>query len=37
MRIGKKAKDFDFKRETVEGVTRLVCTSRNQTIPLNGK
>jgi hypothetical protein len=37
MRLGKKGKDFDLKKETIEGVTRLVCTSRNQEMQLNGK
>jgi hypothetical protein len=37
MRLGKKAKDLDYKREIVNGVSRLVCTSRNHVIPLNGE
>lgn len=37
MRIGKKSKDSDYKKENVDSVTRLVCTSRNHNTPLNGK
>ena len=34
---GKKAKDSDQKKETIDGLTRLVCTSRTQDVPLKGK
>jgi hypothetical protein len=34
MRLGKKSKDHDHKKETVDGLTRLVCTSRTQDVPL---
>ncbi len=37
MRLSKKSKESDNKRETVEGLTRLVCTSRYHNIPLDGK
>ena len=33
---GKKAKDQDSKREIIDGLTRLVCTSRTQDVPLKG-
>jgi hypothetical protein len=36
MRLSKKSKESDNKRETVEGLTRLVCTSRYHNIPLDG-
>ena len=33
---GKKAKDQDHKKEVIDGLTRLVCTSRTQDVPLKG-
>jgi hypothetical protein len=35
MRLGKKSKESEHK-ETLDGLTKLVCTSRNQNISLNG-
>ena len=35
MRLSKKSKESEHK-ETIEGLTKLVCTSRNHNIPLNG-
>lgn len=37
MRLSKKPKDSENKKEVVEGLTRLVCTSKNHSTPLNGK
>ncbi len=38
IRLGKKSKDHhDQKKETVDGITRLVCTSRTKNVPLKGK
>jgi hypothetical protein len=36
IRLGKKSKDHDQKKEIVEGITRLVCTSRTKNVPLKG-
>lgn len=36
MRLSKKTKDNENKKEVVEGLTRLVCTSKNHTTLLNG-
>lgn len=37
MRLSKKPKESENKKEVVEGLTRLVCTSKNHSTPLNGK
>ncbi|KAK2170730.1 hypothetical protein LSH36_1g24001 [Paralvinella palmiformis] len=34
MRIGKKAKDQEPKSQAMEGINRLICTSKTQTHPL---
>lgn len=36
MRIGKKAKDQEPKSQAMEGINRLICTSKTQTHPLTG-
>ncbi|RNA11295.1 phosphofurin acidic cluster sorting 2-like isoform X3 [Brachionus plicatilis] len=35
MRLSKKPKDIEGKKEIVEGLSRLVCTSRNPGSPFN--
>lgn len=37
MRLSKKPKENENKKDVVEGLTRLVCTSKNHSTPLNGK
>lgn len=36
MRIGKKSKDLESKSQLIEGICRLICTSKTQTNPLTG-
>ncbi|CAF0729910.1 unnamed protein product [Brachionus calyciflorus] len=35
IRIGKKQKDIENKKESAEGLSRIVCTSRSHMIPIN--
>ena len=36
MRLTKKPKDVEGKKEIFEGLSRMVCTSRNPATPFNG-
>ena len=37
MRLGKKSKEVESKSQTIEGINRLICTSKSQNHPLTGK
>ena len=36
MRIGKKSKDPESKSQVIEGISRLICTSKNHNYTLKG-
>jgi len=36
MRIGKKAKEIESKSQVVEGINRLICTTKSQSYSLKG-
>ena len=37
MRLGKKSKGDESKSQMVEGISRLICTSKSQSNPLTGE
>ena len=37
MRIGKKTKELESKSQIIDGISRLICTSKSQNVALNGK
>lgn len=37
MRLGKKSKDSEAKSQIMDGVTRLICSSKTQNQPLRGR
>ena len=36
MRIGKKSKEGESRSQVVDGINRLICTSKSQSHPLTG-
>lgn len=37
MRLGKKAKESESKSQIVDGINRLICTTKTQSYSLKGK
>lgn len=37
MRIGKKAKELESKSQVIDGINRMVCTTKSQNVTLTGK
>ena len=37
MRLGKKAKESESKSQVVDGINRLICTTKTQSYSLKGK
>ena len=37
MRLGKRSKDSESKSQVIDGINRLICTSKSQSQPITGK